>query len=81
MEIKFVTFKSKDNKEEMLSIFVLDDKGNEIDKYTFYNNKQEIDIEPLLKSSIQKLPVFLETIYQTGSSNEQIMFTSEEVIV
>lgn len=81
MTIKSVTFKDKESIEEMLSIFILDDNGNEIDKYTFYNKKEENEIQPILRESIQKLPELLDKIYCSGKSNSQINFLTEEVII
>ena len=79
MKIKSVTFKDKEDSEEMLSIFILDDNGEEVEKYTFYNKKEETQIQPLLKTSIQKLPELLETIYRSG--NQNIQFETEEVVI
>jgi hypothetical protein len=81
MEIKTITFNDSSNNEKMMSVFLLNDDGQEIGRYTFYNKKEEIKIEPEIEKTLETLPNFLKLIYNSGINKEKIIFTQESVDV
>lgn len=81
MKIKTINFYSQKDKENLTSVFVLDDNDGELEHYTFYNHPSEIKVQPELVSTIKNLPAFLEKIYNAGKSGENIEFSKEEIKV
>lgn len=80
MNIKTTKFISPEN-EKLTVIFILDDDGSEIERYSFYNEPIKLEIEPELERSIEKLPELLYKIYRSGLNGENINFTSDEMLV
>ena len=81
MEIKCTRFKSAKDKEEMTVIFILDDAGHELKRYTFYNKDEDTKIEPELKRTLAELPNLLKLLYNTGLKKESPMFTEEQIFI
>lgn len=69
MKIKSIHFKDKKDDEEMLVIYILDDNDEEIEHLTFYNKNEFTKIQPELRSSIQRLPELIESIYNSGNQD------------
>lgn len=81
MEIKTITFNDPDDNEKMLSVFLLDDDGTELNRLTFYNKRNEIELEPEIERSFSELPNFLRLVYNSGRNKDDIKFTKESINV
>lgn len=81
MEIKTITFLDPADNEKMMSVFLLDEQGQEMNRLTFYNKKEEIKLEPEIERTFEDLPNFLRLVYNSGINNEKITFTKETVNV
>lgn len=79
MEIKTLNFLSGNPMEKLACVFVLDDDNAEVDKLTFYNDEKDIVMEPVLAQSIDKLPKFLEYVYNLGKKGISVKFTSSDI--
>lgn len=80
MKIKTTNFTSSEN-EKMTVIFILDDDGSEMDRFTFYNKPEELSISSELKTTIERLPELMRKIYNSGLNKEYIEFITDNISV
>lgn len=80
MKIKTTNFTSSEN-EKMTVIFILDDDGLEMDRFTFYNKPDELSISSELKTTIERLPELMRKIYNSGLNKEHIEFITDNISV
>lgn len=79
MEIKTLNFKSGNPREKLACVFVLDNNNAELKKMTFYNDDKDVEMEPELAQTIDKLPEFLEYIYNMGRDGVEVDFTTQNI--
>lgn len=81
MKVKTTNFINPEDEEKLTVVFILDDDDNEIERYSFYNEKREMSIEPELKTSLDRLPNLLHMIYNSGVKQENVEFITEDLMV
>ena len=80
MTVKTTNFTSPEG-EKLTVVFILGDDNQEIERYSFYNEPRELEINTELKTSIERLPELLQKIYNSGLKHEAIEFNSEDLLV
>ena len=71
MEIKTLNFLNGNPREKLTCVFVLDDNNVELDKLTFYDEDKDVVLAPELAQTIDKLPKFLEYVYNMGKDGDE----------
>ena len=80
MTVKTTNFISPEG-ERLTVVFILGDDNQEIERYSFYNEPRELEINTELKTSIERLPELLQKVYNSGLKHEKVEFNNEELVV
>lgn len=77
MKITSNYFKSEQDKETLLVLFIKDDEDFEVGRLSFYLNDTQSNLKDELERSFNKLPSLLEDIYKKGLNNENLVFDTK----
>ncbi len=81
MKVKTLKFNNNDDKEKMISLFLLDDENFELKHFVFYNKKEEIKAQNDIDFSLNNISSFISEVYEMGKKGIPLEFSEEEIQV